>query len=143
MRKVKIVSVFVLLAVLLSAGSGMALAQEPPPASSNVASTIARQEPPQPLSWARLGGDHWEFPWSGGRLHRLAVWSFPYCYGQQYHGPGGYQDTCSSSHGCIDQWTWWLTYPESKLGVPFGWAAVLWKRGRRNINNYSAVCWVY
>lgn len=95
---------------------------------------------PQPLWWARISASRWEFPWADWRPHVLAVWNAPHCHSPQYHGPGGYADTCSSSHGCIDQWTWWIRYPESKLGVPGSWWIMRWER--RNINNYSAVCWI-
>lgn len=106
--KVKLVSMIVLLALLLSAVSSVALAQEPPPPVPDV----------HPLAgW--FTASRWETPWVGGRPHKLAVWTHSYCGSQQYNGPGGYGDTCSSSHGCIDRWTWWIYYPEAKLGVPF------------------------
>lgn len=142
MRKSKLVLLFMLLVLLLSVGPGAVLAQEPPPVDSTVAPELSpQQSPPQPLWWARIRANHWEFPWSDWRPHVLAVWNFPYCHDQQYHGPGGYADTCSSSHGCIDQWTWWLKDPQSKLGVPGSWW--LGKPERRDIYNYSAVCWIY
>ncbi len=110
--------------------------------SGQGASTSDAQEPLEPLWWATLLGDRWEFPWEDGRWHRLTVWSFPFCHGQQYHGPGGYQDTCESHHGCIDAWTWWLLSPESKLGVSWLWSLCPLHPGRRQISSYSAVCWV-
>lgn len=125
MRKAKLLSIAVLLALLLGPASGMALAQKPPP---------------QPTWWGRVIATRWEDAWSGGRLHKLTVWNLPFCHSQEYLGPGGYADTCSSNHGCIDQWTWWLRTPESKLGVPYLWW--LFKPERRNINNYRATCWI-
>jgi hypothetical protein len=104
---------------------------------------IDKGSTPQPLWWARVYADQWEDVWSGGRPHKLAVWLLPYCHQQQYHGSGGYADTCSSSHGCIDQWTWWLRSPVSKLGVPYSWWIDPFKPDRRNIRNYSAVCWIH
>lgn len=93
------------------------------------------------LWWARIFGSHWEYPFVNYRPHVLAVWTRPRCYGQQFHGSGGYQDTCSSGHGCIDQWTWWTRSPQSKLGVPGSGWLVPWRTDRRAISNYSAACW--
>jgi hypothetical protein len=158
MRKAKFVLIFVLLALLLSAGPGAvmaqeptppvpdaALAQEPPPVSSPTP-TYAQGEDPEgeigPLGlWMYTNPSRWEFPVVGGRPHCLGVWTGRSGYGQAYTGPGGYGDTCSSSHGCIDTWTWWLTYPESKLGIPFIWRSVPWETGRRKLENYWA--WNY
>ena len=143
MRKVKFVSVFVLLALLLSAGPSTALAQEPPPVDSPALTHVQGKEPEGgigPLGlWMYTNPSRWEYPFVGGRWHVLGVWSGRSGYGQAYTGPGGYSDTCSSSHGCIDTWTWWLTYPESKLGIPFTW---YWgSSNRRVLENYWA--WNY
>lgn len=134
MYKVKFPLIFLLLAVLLSARPGETLAQEPPPPQVRTAV--------QPFgSWGWMYSSRWEFPWEGGRPHVLAVWTAPWCRRQQYLGPGGYQDTCSSPHGCIDQWTGWLLSPESKLGVPSSWWADPRKLERKNIRNYLAECY--
>lgn len=136
MSKLKLIPVLALLALALSTVPGVTLAQEPPPPQVRTMGSV------QPLgSWGWMYGSRWEDAWSGGRPHILAVWTAPWCRRQQYLGPGGYQDTCSSPHGCIDQWTWWLQYPESKLGVPLSWWAVPWKWERRNIHNYLAECY--
>jgi len=135
MSRIKFLSMFLLLALLLSAGPGVTLAQEPPP-QERTADGV------QPLgSWGWTYASRWETPWVEGRWHKLAVWTHPYGRRQQYLGSGGYQDTCSSPHGCIDQWTWWLQSPESKLGVPFSWWLSPLKFDRRNIGNYLAECY--
>ncbi len=140
MHRVKFALALMLLTLGLSSESSLAFAEESPPLHPTVEpNSSTYSDPPQPLWWGRAYADHWEFPIVGGRPHVLAVWTLPYCHEQQYHGPGGYQDTCSSSHGCIDQWTWWLQFPQSKLGVPFSWWIY---PPRQNIGNYSARCWI-
>lgn len=136
MRKAKFFLMFLLIVLLLNAVPGVTLAQKPGPPQKHTADGV------QPLgSWGWMNASRWETPWEGGRPHKLAVWTAPWCRRQQYLGPGGYQDTCSSPHGCIDQWSWWLLSPESKLGVPFSWWLVPWKPERRNIGNYLAECY--
>ncbi len=143
MHKGKFVLALVLLVLPLSGGGSLAFAEDPDHIRPMIVlNPSPRPDPPQPLWWGRVYADHWEFPIEGLRPHVLAVWTLPYCHQQQYHGPGGYADTCSSSHGCIDQWTWWLRYPQSKLGVPSSWWSSLFHPERRNIRNYSALCWI-
>ncbi|MCX2728379.1 hypothetical protein OO015_12850 [Thermomicrobium sp. 4228-Ro] len=115
----------------------------PPVPASSTARAEAQQleRDAQYLWWARIRGDHWEFPFVDYRPHVLAIWSRPSCYSPQFHGSAGNQDTCSSGHGCIGQWTWWMRAPQSKLGVPGRWWVTPWRADRRNISNYSAVCW--
>ena len=52
--------------------------------------------------------------------------------------------TCQlgGEHGCISGWTWWLQYPESRLGIPktFYFGAI--PSGSMDANNYSATVWV-
>lgn len=91
--------------------------------------------------WAYNNPYKWEYPFEGGRWHVLGVWSGSNGYGQEYTGPGGYDDTCSSNHGCIDNWTWWSLNPESKLGIPFTWFWDPGKPERRIGSNYWA--WNY
>lgn len=137
MQKVKFVWTFVLLVLLLGAELGTVVAQAPLLPQQRAGDGI------QPTGWwSQHLASRWETPWEGGRWHKLAVWTATQCYGQEYLGPGGYQDTCSSPHGCIDQWTWWLLYPESKLGVPLSWWLAPLKPGRRTISNYRATCWI-
>ncbi len=125
MRKLKLVSLFVLLALLLSAAPA-AIAQQP----------ANRPGPPQPQWWATTHPYRWEYVEGG---HWLAVWGGTDGYDQHYV-PGDWQ-TCFSGYGCIDSWTWWLKYPESKLGVPSTWRST-WP-GATNLNNYIATCWYY
>jgi hypothetical protein len=118
MNRIKILSIFVLVVLLLSASLSTALSQEPKGwwATTN------------PYRWEYVEGGHW-----------LAVWSGTHGYDQHFV-PGDWQ-TCFSGYGCIDSWTWWLLYPESKLGVPSTWRSV-WP-GAKNLNNYIATCWYY
>lgn len=134
MRKVKLVSLFVLLALLLSAETGVLLAQGPPPVtpSPNKLSPSG----PQPLWWGTVYAYNWENPSPG---EWLAVWRWAEGHDQHYV-PGDWQ-TCGSGYGCIGSWTWWETYPKSKLGVPSHWRSI-WP-GAKNISNYTALCWVY
>lgn len=134
MRKVKIVSVFALLALFLSIGASAIQAQEPPPITPTA--TKPRPSGPQPLWWATTHPYRWENPSPG---EWLAVWGGSDGHDQHYV-PGDWQ-TCASGHGCIDSWTWWLQYPESKLGVPSHWRSI-WP-GAKNLNNYIATCWYY
>jgi hypothetical protein len=122
------------LALMLNLGLSVALAQEPWPPEKSAQDGI------EPTWWGHVLASRWEPGWVGWDPHLLAVWTFPYCHQQEYLGPGGYQDTCSSSHGCIGNWTWWLTYPESKLGVPRSWWIL--NPARWNISNYRARCWI-
>jgi hypothetical protein len=116
MRRIRLFSVFVLLALFLSVRPGVMLAQEPPLPRERATDGV---QPLASFRWA--GASRWENPWVGGQPHKLAVWTAPHCRLQEYRGPGGYADTCSSSHGCINLWSWWLLSPESKLGVPLSW----------------------
>ena len=134
MCKSKLVLLFMLLVLLLIVGLSAALAQEPPPGDSTVAPELP---PPQPLWWATTHPYRWEEV-DG---HYLAVWSGIYCHNQHYV-PGDWQ-TCFSGYGCIDSWTWWLKYPESKLGVPSHWRDYWPLSDAKNLNNYIATCWYY
>ena len=128
MRRVKFMSVFVLLALLLSALPGAALAQEPPP----VGPYANGPAPPQPAGWWERNRPYrWEYVEGG---HWLAVWNGYWCSDQHYL-PGDWQ-TCPSGHGCIGSWTWWIRYPESKLGVPSHWRSI-WP-GAKDLGNYEA-----
>jgi len=96
---------------------------------------------PSPRWWySGARADHFEFPccW-----HVLGVWQFPHGNSPHFHGTGGDATTCSSSHGCISSWTWWLTTPQSKLGIPKGWWATNFNNGSGSPSNYSATVWVY
>lgn len=81
---------------------------------------------------------------SAESCHHLATWTRPYGNSPHYLGSGGDSATCWSNHGCISQWSWWLTTPESRLGVPKtfyflgSWGV---GGGGNNINNYSASVW--
>ena len=85
--------------------------------------------PPQPellvspYRWEYVEGGHW-----------LVVWGQIQCYDQHFV-PGDWQ-TCGSGYGCISNWTWWLKYPESKLGVPSTWRSI-WP-GAQALYNYIA-----
>lgn len=74
-------------------------------------------------------------------VHFLAVWNLGSGNNQHYIGPGGDAATCSSSHGCIGSWTWWMnpTYGPSKLGIPKTF--LLLNPDRRNGLNYQANVW--
>lgn len=74
-------------------------------------------------------------------LHFLAVWNLGNGNNQHYIGPGGDAATCSSSHGCIGSWTWWMNplYGPSKLGVPKTF--LLLDPDRWNGSNYQADVW--
>lgn len=104
MRKTRAVSLLVLLVLVFSlvptamAGNGSGPSNPMSPACSL---SKGGKISPKAL-WVYTNPYKWEYPWSGGRPHVLAVWSGMYGYGQAYTGPGGYNDTCSSSHGCID-----------------------------------------
>lgn len=128
MRRIKFLSVLVLLALLLSTVPGAVLAQDPPPVSS----LVGRPTPPQPEGfWGTAYAYRWEYV-NGG--HWLAVWRLWWCYDPHFV-PGDWQ-TCGSGYGCISSWTWWLQYPESKLGVPSHWRSI-WP-GADEISNYIA-----
>lgn len=79
-----------------------------------------------------------------GNWEYLAVWSQPYGYGPHFVGSGGDGITCTygGEHGCIGNWTWWQSSPQSKLGVPktflIGWGCC----GAWDANNYSATVWI-
>jgi len=88
--------------------------------------------PPQPQGWWGTANPYrWEYVEGG---HWLAVWACTHAYNQHYI-PGDWQ-TCASGYGCISNWTWWMQYPEAKLGVPSHWRS-LWL-GAQNLNNYIA-----
>ncbi len=61
--------------------------------------------------------------------HHLVTWNYTYGNDPHYIGDGGDGLTCllNGGHGCISEWSWWLLYPQSRLGVPktfyFGAAA--------------------
>lgn len=117
MGKVRVLLLFVLVALLLGASLSTALGQEPEWWATT-----------HPYRWEYVEGGHW-----------LAVWSGTYGHNQHFV-PGDWQ-TCFSGYGCISSWTWWLLYPESKLGVPSTWRSV-WP-GAQNLSNYIATCWYY
>lgn len=71
--------------------------------------------------------------------HHLATWIRPYGNSAHFVGSGGDASTCSSSHGCISQWTWWLQTPESRLGVPKSFYFV--GSGAMVASNYTASVW--
>lgn len=126
MRKLKLLLVFTLLVLLLSTGPGVVLAKK----------SADGPTPPQPKWWATTHPYRWE---AVNEEHFLAVWSGTHGHNQHYV-PGDWQ-TCFSGYGCIGSWTWWLLYPESKLGVPSTWLS-LWP-GAENLDNYIATCWYY
>ncbi|MFN4294540.1 MAG: hypothetical protein ACK4JD_10445 [Thermoflexales bacterium] len=93
MRKVKLLSVAVLLALLLGAASGVALAQK---------------SPPQPTWWGTVTASYIAIAfWETDGPHYGAVFSGKYGHNQHYLGPGGDAATCQSSAGCISNWNWW------------------------------------
>ena len=132
MRKIKLFSWFVLLVLLLSAGTNITMAQEPLP----VTPSANKLSPPGPRWWGTVYAYNWENPSPG---EWLAVWRWAEGHDQHYV-PGDWQ-TCGSGYGCIGNWTWWQIYPESKLGVPSTWRSI-WP-GATSISNYTALCWVY
>jgi len=128
MRRIKFLSVLVLLVLLLGTGPGTAMAQNPP----LIDSPAGGFAPPQPEGfWGTAHPYRWEYVEGG---HWLAVWRLWWCYDQHFV-PGDWQ-TCYSGYGCIDQWTWWLSYPESKLGVPSTWRSI--HPGAQILSNYIA-----
>jgi hypothetical protein len=128
MRKWRFVLGFIMVALVLSSAPGTTLAQEPtPPDSKN---TLR-------VGWFRGSRWGWEYT---PRPHRMAIWTQSYCGNQEYLGPGGYHDTCSSSHGCIDTWSWWSPSPDAKLGIPLTWWGDPRHIERTHINNYRAYC---
>ncbi len=96
-----------------------------------------------PLWWA-VGAiaNHWEYPVVDGEQHNLAVWSASDGTDAHYLGPAGDSATCVSTSGCISNWTWWLKYPESKLGVPKSFLLLQGWAGANDIHNYSATVWL-
>jgi len=83
--------------------AGGAASAETPTRPLPAWSPRARPGPEWWFSGARA--DHFEFPCC---VHVLAVWTFPYGHDPHFHGAGGDATTCSSNHGCISNWTWWL-----------------------------------
>jgi hypothetical protein len=89
----------------------------------------------QPLGyWVNAHSYRWEEVNDNGDTHWLAVWRLWWCYDQQF--VPGYLLTCWSGWECIDNWTWWLHHPESKLGVPSTWRGI--QPGAQNLSNYLA-----
>jgi hypothetical protein len=76
-----------------------------------------------------------------GETHYLATWPWPHGNNPHYLGYGGDAATCVPTHGCINQWTWWLTSPESRPGVPKFFLITNWPPGN-TISNYSATVWM-
>ncbi len=76
--------------------------------------------------------------------HHLAAWDYTYGHNSHYHGTGGDWLTCQlgGEHGCISGWTWWLQYPESRLGIPKTFCFGAIPSGSMDANNYSATVWV-
>jgi len=129
MRKVRMVLVLVLLMMMLSLIS-VAIAKEP-------------SGPPGPKHWVSARADYWEEVWQNGERHYLAVWDEPYGHNPHFHGLGGDRVTCCNTHRCIGNWTWWLTHPKSKLGVPKSFRNFCGVPfGSKNIHNYSATVWM-
>lgn len=107
--------------------------------------TIAQEPlvPPSPKHWVSDRADYWEEVFQNGERHYLAVWDEPHGHDPHFHGIGGDAVTCCSTHGCIDNWSWWSTNPKSKLGVPKSFrnvCGVLF--GSLDIHNYSATVWM-
>ncbi len=127
MRNVKLILVFILLALLLSV--------------IPAARAWELFSPPSPTYWISARADHWETVYVNGEEHKLAVWNEPYGFDPHFHGPGGDMVTCCSTHGCIWNWTWWLRYPQSKLGVPKSFLICGFFFDSQNISNYSATVW--
>lgn len=147
MSELKLVSVFALVALLLSATSGAAMAQETRPDSSELegigVSTRAAQDleidgPPQPLAgWVRLQAysvaiAYWW--WDGP--HWGAWFSGDHGRDQHYLGPGGDAATAPYSGG-IANWDWWGN-SLSVLMLPRTWLVVGGSEAR-TADNYSAI----
>ena len=91
--------------------------------------------PPQPQGWWSTAHPYrWEYVKGG---HWLAVWACTHAYNQHYV-PGDWQ-TWQPRYNTIPHWTWWLQYPEAKLGVPSHWRG--WWPGAKHLDNYVATCY--
>ncbi|HXF70746.1 MAG TPA: hypothetical protein VNK89_13175 [Thermoflexus sp.] len=130
MCKVKLLSIAVLLALLVSAASGVALAQK---------------SPPQPTWWGTVTASYIAVAfWAGDGPHYGAFFSGKYGHNQHYLGPGGDAATCQSSAGCISNWNWWgadrnvLLLPRSWLFGEFPW----FSGPRWQPSNYQARVWI-
>lgn len=131
MHKVKLLSIAVLLALLVSAAAGVALAQKPPP---------------QPMWWGTVTAYAVKIAFCiyGVDCHYGAFFSGKYGHNQHYLGPGGDAATCQSSAGCISNWNWWgsdrnvLLLPRSWLFGELPW----WWGPRWQPSNYQARVWI-
>jgi len=103
--------------------------------------TITADTPIHPATWIP---NIKATQWTRSGTHYLAEWNAPNAYGPQFLGTGGFNTTCSysGSNGCIDQWTWWLKYPISRLGVPKTFLLTAAWAGANDIENYSATVWL-
>ena len=128
-----------LLAVCAIVSIVLLLSQPGSSVFAKVKIAAARAEPQG--FWTYTSPYTWEYPVVDGRPHVLGVGSGQQGYGQTYNGPGGFNDTCPSRHGCIDQWSWWQIHPQSKLGIPSAWFWDITKPARREGSNYKA--WNY
>ena len=130
MRKVKLLSIAVLLALQVGAVSSAALAQK---------------SPPQPMWWGTVTAYKIDVAFRTGPLgepHYGAFFSGKYGHNQHYLGPGGDAATCQSSAGCISNWNWWGGDRNVLLIPKWGW---LWAPGagpRWQPSNYQARVWI-
>lgn len=131
MRNCKILSIFILFMLLATLGQSLATAQEPQP-------KILPDSPQPRGGYVTAHPYRWEKVIDNNGTHWLAVWSGTYGHNQHYV-PGDWQ-TCYSGYGCISSWTWWLSNPESKLGVPGTWRSI--HPGAKNLNNYTATVYM-
>lgn len=74
--------------------------------------------------------------------HHLVTWNLPQGNNPHYHGTGGDNATCLTTHGCIGNWAWWLQNPQSRLGVPKTFYFPQSWGGAQNANSYSASVWL-
>ncbi len=118
MRKVKFVSMFVLLALLMSAGPGVALAQ---PLQGWITTTAYD-----------VGYSHWD-----GGPHYAAFFSGDHGKNQHFLGTGGDAATAPYSGG-IAAWDWYPPTWQSRLLLPKTWLVAEAWRGAWVADNYLA-----
>lgn len=132
----KFISMFMLLAMLLSIGPVTSSQSPPEPLGywvTHTAYKVAKTFQDPPLFW-----------------HFGAWFSGMNCYNQHYLGPGGDSATCTypncGDHCCISTWDWWGDY-HAVLLLPHCWlystACITGKISARwEPNNYQATCYM-